>query len=85
MGPRQTIGCAGSIRNPIDITTTPCADERLDALAIARRRPLPDESHHEGLARAIDVGVEQADPGALAGPGERQIGGDRRLADATLA
>ncbi len=58
---------------------------RIERLAVGRRRPRALQAHHARQARAVDVGVEQPDPGALGREGECQIRGDRRLADATLA
>ncbi|MNF74629.1 hypothetical protein D3C84_566680 [compost metagenome] len=42
-------------------------------------------AEHQALAGAVDVGVEDADPRALAGQRQRQVGGGGRLADAALA
>ena len=39
--------------------------ERLDALAVGRHGPLALQPHHARLARAVDVGVEQADARAV--------------------
>jgi hypothetical protein len=59
--------------------------QRLDAFAVGRGRPLAREAQHDGLAGPVDVGVEDADPGALVRPGKRQVCGDCGLADAALA
>ncbi|MCY1361370.1 hypothetical protein D9M69_480350 [compost metagenome] len=45
----------------------------------------PVQAHHHGLARAVDVGVEQAHGGALGGQRQRQVGGRGALAHAALA
>ena len=57
---------------------------RLHGLAVARFGPAVD-AHHHRLARAVDVGVEDADACALGGERERQVDGGRALADAALA
>ena len=85
IGPRQTIGCSASTRKPIDIAPTPWLVSGLQVLAIRGRRALAGESQHQRLARSVDVGVQDPDPGTLRGPGERQIHGHRGLADAALA
>ena len=43
------------------------------------------DAHHHGHARAVDVSVHQADAPAFFGERQRQIGRDRRFADAALA
>ena len=60
------------------------AFHRLHGLAVARGRA-PGDAEHERLRRAVDVGVEHADGGALGGERQREV--DRRgaLAHAALA
>ena len=58
--------------------------ERLDELAVGRARA-PHDAEHGGDARAVDVGVEQADAHARSMQRHREVGGDRALADAALA
>ena len=67
------------------MTLMPCACERLDALAVVADRPLALQPQHAGLARSVDVGVEQPDPGAIQRQGQRQVDRGGRLADAALA
>ena len=43
------------------------------------------DPHHIRHAEAVDVGVDDSDALALAGQGDREIHGHRRLADAALA
>ena len=72
-----------------------CLDEephrqKLDPVALQGqwRSGLIDHAghpHHDGDARPVDVGVEEADLPALHLEGEGQVGGDRRFADAALA
>ena len=59
--------------------------ERLDALAVAADRPFARQAQHAGLARAVDVGVENADARAVVRQGQRQVDRDGGLADAALA
>ena len=59
--------------------------ERAQVLAVGRGRTLPGKAEHEGLARPVDVGVEHSDPRALGAPREREIHGDRGLADSSFA
>ena len=47
-------------------------------------RALLDPEHPRDR-EAVDVSVDDADPQALLGQGRREVDGDRRLADATLA
>ena len=57
---------------------------RLHRLAVHGLR-LAGDAEHGRLARAVDVGVEHADPRALGGERQRQVGRHRALADAALA
>ncbi len=59
--------------------------ERLHALAVVADRPFALQAHHAGLAGPVDVGVEQADPGAVERQGQGQVDRRRGLADAALA
>ena len=43
------------------------------------------DAEHDALARAIDIGVEDAHPGAFPGQGQGQVGGGGGLAHAALA
>ena len=43
------------------------------------------DAEHHALAGAIDIRIENADPGAFTGQGQSQVGSSGRLADATLA
>ena len=43
------------------------------------------DAEHGGDRVAVDVGVDDADPQALGGHRQREVDGDRRLADAALA
>ena len=63
----------------------PMRHERLDAFAVRRCGPLTREAQHDGLARPVDVGIEQPDPRALPHPGERKVCCDGGLADAAFA
>ncbi len=63
----------------------PVRDERLERLAVARLGSPAHQAQHSRLARAVDVGVQDADAGAFSGERERDVNGDRRLADAALA
>ena len=58
--------------------------ERLERLAVGRFGPPGDAQHHR-LRRAVDVGVEHADLGALGRKRQCEIDGGGRLADAALA
>jgi hypothetical protein len=60
-------------------------NERLQELAVPRFRPSPKQAQHAGLARPIDVGVEQPYARAFPGQREREVHRNRRLADAALA
>ena len=57
---------------------------RLHGLAVGRFGPALD-AHHHRLARAVDVGVEQAHRRALGGQRQRQVHGHGALAHAALA
>ena len=46
---------------------------------------LPRQAQHQRLARAVDVGIEDTDPGAPGRPGERQVDGHRGFANSALA
>ena len=59
--------------------------ERADALAVLAGGPRAEEAHHQRDARAVDVGVEQADLRAELRERDRDVGGDGALADAALA
>jgi hypothetical protein len=59
-------------------------DHRLEALAIIGIRP-SRKTEHARLTGTVDVGVHDADRGALGGQRQRQVDRHRRLADATLA
>ena len=41
--------------------------------------------HHHRLARAIDIGIKNADAGAFSGQGQRQVHGGGALAHTALA
>ena len=58
--------------------------QRLHGLAVLALGPARDAQHHR-QAGAVDVGIEQADAGALGRQRERQVGGGGALADAALA
>ncbi len=60
------------------------AHHRLEALAVLRFGPPGDAEHHR-LRRAVDVGVEDADRGALGGEREREVHRGGALAHAALA
>src|SRR5579859_1838318 len=60
------------------------ADDRVDAPAGAGDVGAAG-THHERDVRSGDVGVEQANPGTIAGQADREVDGDRGLADASLA
>jgi hypothetical protein len=59
--------------------------ERLDAPTVATDGPLALQAHHARLAGAVDVGVEQADLGALERQGQREVDCGGGLADPALA
>ena len=56
----------------------------LHGLAVGRVRPAMD-AEHDGLRRAVDVGVKHADGGALGGQRQRQVGRHGALAHTALA
>ena len=56
----------------------------MDRALVRGLGPLGDPEH-PGLARAVDVGVEKPDLGALGREGEGEVDRDRRLPDAPLA
>src|SRR3546814_14536312 len=60
-------------------------DDRIHALAVRRGRSLAGDAEHARLTRTVDVGIKQADARAFGRQRQRQIGGDRRLADTALA
>jgi len=57
---------------------------RLHGLAVGAFGPAFD-THHHRLARAVDVGVKQADGGTFGGQRQRQVGRRGALAHAALA
>jgi hypothetical protein len=61
----------------MEITFTPCA------CSGSMRRPSRVEG--PGLARTVDVGIQDPDPGPVERQRERQVHGRRRLADPTFA
>ena len=86
IGPRQTIGWSESTRKPIDMTGEAVAARRIERLAVASSSDArPPRPIMRGMARAVDVGIEESDAGALRREREREVGRDRRLADAPLA
>jgi hypothetical protein len=60
------------------------AIHRLKRLAVRRIRAAGNAQHLR-LRRTVDVGIEQADVGALGSQRQRQVHGRRTLADAALA
>ena len=79
------MGCSASIMKPIDMTSTPCARERQDVLAVLGLRFAAGESHHLRLAGAVDVGVQEPNARPLRRPGERQVRGGGRFAHPALS
>ena len=59
--------------------------QRCHVLAIGADRFDAGQSHHQRLARTVDVCIQQAHLGALRGPGECQIGGGGGFSDTALA
>ena len=57
---------------------------RLDGLAVGTLGAAGD-THHHGLAGAVDVGIQDAHAGAFGGQGQRQVDGRGALAHAALA
>ena len=60
------------------------AEERFHRLAV-ERDGLALDAQHRRLRGAVDVGVQDAHVGAFVREREREVRGDRRLADAALA
>ena len=84
IGPRQTMGVSRSIRKPIDMACRPWACIGSSVLPSARLG-LAGDAQHLRLRRAVDVGVEHADAGALGRQRQRQVDRGGGLADAALA
>ena len=59
--------------------------QRLERLAVAAFGMALEQAEHPGLTRPIDVRIEKADARTLLSQREREVHGDRRLADAALA
>ncbi len=68
----------------MDIATTPWALSGLMCLPSGALGRCPVQSKHQWLAGTIDVGIQDAHPGALRGPGQGQIRGDGGLAHPAL-
>jgi hypothetical protein len=60
-------------------------DERLEGLAVAGLRVAAQETEHAGLARPVDVRVQNPDPGTVPEQGQGQVYRRGGLADAALA
>ena len=60
-------------------------DRRDHGSLVGAGRALARQSHHQRLARPVDVGIQQADRRTFVGQAEREVRGSRRLADAALA
>ena len=60
-------------------------EERLDFALLVDLWSHVGQAHHDRYARAVDIGVEQADPGASAGEADSEVHRDRGFADAALA
>ncbi len=93
MSPRHINAVSSSSTSrPIETTrSVPCADGALVGddlpLAVGLRRPGQPARHaeHARDREAPDVGVEHADGEPAGRERSREVGGDRRLPDATLA
>ena len=65
IGPRQTMGWSESTRKPMDMTGRPWprgGSSVLPSVVVGR---LPASPIIRGMAGAVDVGVQEADAGAL--------------------
>ena len=67
------------------MTFTSCATGAIMRALVGAGRALTRQSHHQRLARPVDVGIQQTDRRTFVGQAERQVRGSRRLADAALA
>ncbi len=83
IGPRHTTGWPAGTNMPIETTLTSCA--RGGSSMSSTRVGRPAHPEHAGDREAVDVGVEHADPQAVRGHRDREVGGDGRLADPALA
>ena len=86
IGPRQaTTWSRRGLSIPMLITETPLGVGHRHDQVLDLGGPGVGDAEHRGHRVAVDVGVDDADLQALLGHRERQVDGDRGLADAALA
>ena len=83
IGPRHTTGWSSRAKKPIEMSVTPLASGGTITSSMTVGRPVdPEHARHR---EAPHVGVDRGDLVTALRERDREVGGDRRLADTALA